>query len=170
MVQPGERERVVALVREQLGASGLAWREREPGTFSVTLPGQHKLATECALVVGEHTLQLRAFVARRPEEDADRVHRWLLTQNLSGYVVAFSLDHRGDVHLTGRTSLSCVTAEELDRLLGEVARRADEAFDPLVAMGFASSIRREWAWRLSRGESTAHLAAFTHLRPRDPPR
>ena len=42
---------------------------------------------------------------------------------------------------------------------------ADEAFDQALELGFATSIRREWAWRISRGESTANLARFTHLAP-----
>jgi len=33
----------------------------------------------------------------------------------------------------------------------------------LIELGFAESIRREWAWRVSRGESLANLQAFTHL-------
>ena len=52
---------------------------------------------------------------------------------------------------------------DLGALLGVVAETADGSFDPLVAMGFADSIRREWAWRRSRGESTRNLAAFTRL-------
>jgi len=41
---------------------------------------------------------------------------------------------------------------------------ADEAFNDLLSLGFASSIRKEWQWRLSRGESTHNLEAFRHLR------
>ncbi|WP_232821691.1 type III secretion system chaperone family protein [Desertihabitans aurantiacus] len=161
------RERVIALVRRHLEGSGLRWAETSPGTFGVTLPGEHKLSTECALVVADHTLQVRAFVARRPDEHADEVHRWLLQRNLSGYGVAFSLDSHGDVHLTGRLSLEVVTAAELDRLLGEVARVADESFDTIVGTGFRTAIEREWRWRLARGEPTTNLAAFEHLRPAD---
>ncbi len=40
---------------------------------------------------------------------------------------------------------------------------ADSSFNTLLELGFASSIRREWAWRVSRGESLANLQAFTHL-------
>jgi hypothetical protein len=42
---------------------------------------------------------------------------------------------------------------------------ADENFDTMLEIGFESSIRREWAWRVSRGESTANLRAFQHLAP-----
>ena len=40
---------------------------------------------------------------------------------------------------------------------------ADEAFNPLLEIGFASSIRREWAWRTKAGESTANLQAFARF-------
>ena len=46
-----------------------------------------------------------------------------------------------------------------------MAEVADDSFNVILDLGFAESIRREWAWRRSRGESTANLAAFRHLDP-----
>jgi hypothetical protein len=46
-----------------------------------------------------------------------------------------------------------------------VAEAADSGFNTILELGFASSIRGEWVWRRSRGESTANLAAFAHLDP-----
>ena len=37
---------------------------------------------------------------------------------------------------------------------------SDESFNTILELGFASSIRKEWEWRLARGESTANLEAF----------
>jgi len=129
------------------------------------LPGTRKLSTECALEVGTYGLGVRAFVARRPDEDHEGVYRWLLERNLKLHGVAFCLDSLGDVYLAGRVALASVTPEEIDRLLGEVADTADSSFNTILELGFAESIRREWAWRRSRGESTANLAAFAHLDP-----
>ena len=42
-------------------------------------------------------------------------------------------------------------------------RYADESFNKLVELGFESAIRREWAWRESRGESLENLQAFAHM-------
>lgn len=154
-------------VEAALVALGLPW-SRQGDVFTVSLPGTHKLVTECALEVGRHTLQVRAFVARRPEQDDASVHRWLLERNLKLVGVAFCLDHLGDIHLVGRLPLGLVDAAAVDGLLGVVADAADASFDPIVALGFADSIRREWAWRRSRGESTANLAAFAHLDPGSP--
>ena len=35
----------------------------------------------------------------------------------------------------------------------------------MLEIGFGTAIRREWEWRVKRGESTANLAAFAHLAP-----
>ena len=150
-------------VRDWLVASGLSWEEPTPGTFVVVLPGQHKLTTTAALTVGEHALTINAFVARHPDENADAVHRWLLERNRRMYAVAFAVDHLGDIYLVGRLPLSSVTADELDRVMGAVLEYADGSFNTILELGFASAIRREWQWRVSRGESTANLAAFAHL-------
>jgi hypothetical protein len=69
----------------------------------------------------------------------------------------------GDVYLVGRLPLHAVTAEEIDRLLGSVLTYADESFDTMLEIGFGSAIRREWAWRVSRGESLENLKAFAHF-------
>ena len=157
------------VVRGVLGGLGLPWSERSPGVFTVSLPGTTKLVTECALEVGRYGLGVRAFVARAPEENVEELYRWLLQHNLKLRTVCFSLDALGDVYLTGTLPLAAVTAEAVDQVLGTVADTADSCFNPVIALGFASSITREWAWRRSRGESTANLAAFAHLAPPDEP-
>ena len=161
----GDRGQAVETIRNALVALGLDWSESRPGLFSVTLPGTHKLTTECALDVGVHGVGVRAFVARNPDENHAGVYRWLLERNLKLYAVAFSVDRLGDIYLTGRLALASVTAEEVDRVLGSVADASDSSFNPILELGFADSIRREWAWRRSRGEPTGNLAAFRHLDP-----
>jgi len=160
-----ERSRVADVVRSHLAEAGQPWDETAAGVFSVELPGERKLKTSCSLAVGDHSLVVNAFVARCPDENQARVHRWLLERNARLSGVAFAVDHVGDIYLVGRLPLHAVTEAELDRLLGVVLEAADSSFNPILEMGFASSIRREWQWRLSRGESTRNLAAFEHLRP-----
>lgn len=152
-----------ATIRAWLEESGLDWEDAPPRTFVVTLPGVHKLHTTVSLSVGDHALTINAFVVRHPDENAEAVHRWLLERNRRTYVVSFAVDALGDVYLVGRLPLSAVTVEELDRLMGSVLEYSDGSFNTLLEMGFASAIRREWAWRLSRGEPTDNLAAFAHL-------
>ena len=133
------------------------------GQFFVTLPGTHKLATHCWLVAGRHALLVEAFVCRKPDEDVEEFHRFLLRRNARLYAVAFSVDEAGDVYLVGRLPLHAVTAEEVDRILGSVLQYADESFDRLLEIGFAGSIRREWQWRQKNGMPTANLQAFARF-------
>ena len=134
-----------------------------PGEFVLQLPGQHKLKTTVSVLVGERSLSVSAFVIRRPDENADGVHRWLLERNLRLQGLAFAIDGDGDIYLVGRIPLEGVTPETVDRLMGVVAHAADGSFDELLVLGFLTSMRKEWAWRLSRGESTRNLEAFRHL-------
>jgi Protein of unknown function (DUF2596). len=152
-------------LRGSLLAAELEFDEPQPGTFVVVLPGEHKLKTTCSLVVGAHSLSVNAFVARRPDENFEAVYRWLLERNTKMYAVAFALDQLGDIFLTGRVPLESVTSDEVDRLLGAVLDYSDSAFNTILELGFASSIRREWAWRRLRGEPTYNLEAFQHLAP-----
>jgi hypothetical protein len=136
---------------------------REPGQFLVTLPGTNRLQTSCWLVVREQALFVQAFVCRQPDEDHEVVYRFLLQRNARLYGVHYALDRIGDIHLVGRIPLHAVTRDELDRVLGQVLEAADGDFNTLLELGFASSIRREYAWRTERGESLANLKAFEHL-------
>lgn len=155
-----EQQAATDTLRQVFEEHELEWAEIEPGMFSVTLPGEKKLQTPCRFDVGEHALGVHAFVARRPDENHERVYRWLLERNLKLYGVAFALDRMGDIYLDGRLPLSSVTPDEVDRLLGAVLSYADESFNTILELGFATSIRREWEWRNARGESTRNLEAF----------
>ena len=160
MADEPAQETAKATIRSFLETSDLEWQELREGMFSITLPGERKLQTPCRLDVGEHSFAVHAFVARHPDENHERVYRWLLERNLRLFGVAFAVDHHGDIYLDGRLPLTSVTPDEIDRLLGAVLSYADESFNTILELGFASSIRKEWDWRLARGESTANLEAF----------
>jgi len=160
-----DQERAARALRDALAADGLEHEEPTEGTFVVTLPGERKLKTTCSIVVGAHSLSVNAFVVRRPDENHEAFYRWLLERNTKLYGVAYALDHLGDVFLSGRIPLGAVTADEVDLLLGSVLDASDSSFNVLLELGFSSAIRKEWAWRLSRGEPTFNLAAFPHLAP-----
>jgi hypothetical protein len=156
---------VTDLIERVLSDRELEWDKTGDSTYVVTLPGTHKLKTACNLIVGEHALRIEAFVMRQPDERREELWAWLLRRNARMYGVSFSIDAVGDVYLTGRVSLRSLDEDELDRLLGAVLSYADESFDTMLEIGFGSSIRREWEWRVKRGESLANLQAFKHLAP-----
>jgi hypothetical protein len=157
------KDALAQVVRDTLAERELKVEEPSPGSFLVTLPGTHKLATMTWLVIGDHSLLVEAFFCRRPDENHEAFWRWLLERNAKMYGVAFSTDVLGDVYLVGRFPLSAVDAEELDRILGAVLTYADEWFDAALELGFRTSIEREWDWRVKRGESLANLQAFARF-------
>ena len=137
--------------------------DRSDNSFFLTLPGERKLQTHCAIVVGDHSVSINAFVIRKPDENVEAVHEWLLKKNASMYCVAFAINEMGDIYLVGRLPFHSISEQELDRVIGAVLQYSDSSFNPLLELGFSSAIRREWAWRVSRGESLANLKAFEHL-------
>ncbi|MER6014803.1 YbjN domain-containing protein [Streptomyces bluensis] len=155
-----------SIIEQVLSEAELEWESPEPGSYVVKLPGTRKLSTTVSLIVGRHSLSLNAFVIRHPDENEEGVHRWLLERNLKLYGVSYAIDPMGDVYVVGKLPLAAVTPDEVDRLLGSVLEAADGSFNTLLELGFASAIRREYAWRVSRGESTRNLEAFTHLTQR----
>jgi hypothetical protein len=158
-----DRVSVSADIRNYLQLNEIEYEEIAGPTFVVTLPGVKKLKTNVALRVGTHAVSISGFVARCPEENADKVHAWLLEKNRRMYGVAFSIDQYGDIYLTGRVALRAIDDHELDRLLGSVLEYADESFNPILELGFLSAMQREWDWRISRGEPTFNLEAWRHL-------
>jgi len=151
------------IIVDALDERELSYVRRGPGRLFVTLPGTKKLQTNCWLVLTPHALLVEAFVCRRPDEEHEAVYRWLLQRNAKLYGVHYTIDEVGDIHLVGRVALHAITDDEIDRVLGQVLEAADGDFNVLLELGFATSIRREWAWRESRGESLANLTAFAHL-------
>jgi hypothetical protein len=152
-----------SIIEQVLTEADLDWESPNPGNYVVKLPGTRKLSTTVSLLVGKHSLSLNAFVIRHPDENEAGVHRWLLERNLKLYGVSYAVDRLGDVYVTAKLPLSAITPDDIDRLLGSVLEAADGAFNTLLELGFASAIRKEYAWRVSRGESTRNLDAFAHL-------
>jgi hypothetical protein len=142
---------------------GVEYESSAPGSYLVTLPGQHKLKTMTWLIAGAHSLLVEAFFCRQPDENHAEFYRFLLEHNSRMYGVHFALDPVGDVYLVGRLPLASVSADEVDRLLGCVLSYADDTFDQALMIGFESAIKKEYAWRRKRGESIANLQAFGRL-------
>jgi Putative bacterial sensory transduction regulator len=152
-----------AKLAEILSGLGVSFSSEQPGAFLVRLEGQHKLVTMTWLIADTHSLHLEAFFCRQPDENHAEFYRFLLERGSRMFGIHFALDPVGDVYLVGRLPLTVITPEEIDRLLGCVLSYSDENFDHALMIGFASSIRREYDWRVKRGESLANLRAFTRV-------
>ncbi len=157
-------------LRAALGSLDVSYESPQPGSYLVSLPGQHKLKTMTWLIAGTHSLLVEAFFCRQPDENHAEFYRFLLERCARMYGVHFALDPVGDVYLVGRLPLDAISPDEIDRLLGCVLSYADETFDQALMIGFASAIKKEYAWRLKRGESVANLQAFGRITGSDGPR
>lgn len=158
------RTEVGELLERVLAENELEW---EPGVndgeYVVTLPGEKKLRTVTSLTVGENDLTATAFVIRQPDENHLEFYTYLLRRNLRLPGLAYAIDRTGDVYVGGRVPLRGVDEAYLDKLLGAMLHAADEPFNELLVLGFLTSMKKEWQWRVSRGESTRNLDAFRHL-------
>ncbi|MEV0033154.1 YbjN domain-containing protein [Nocardia sp. NPDC050793] len=151
------------LIDETLRDREIEYTRPGEDVFVVVLPGERKLKTTVLLTVGKHGVRIESFVCRKPDENFEGVYKFLLRRNRRLYGVAYTLDRIGDIYLVGRIATHAVTEDELDRIFGQVLEAVDADFNVLLELGFAESIRREWKWRVSRGESLKNLRAFEHL-------
>ncbi len=155
---------LVEVVEKFLGDAEVEWEQgAREGEFVLTLPGEKKLKTVASLVAGETHLSVSAFVIRNPDENHQQFYRYLLRKNLRLPGLAYAIDTSGDVYVTGRVPAKGVDAAYLDQLLGVLLEAADSHFNELLAIGFLTSMQKEWDWRVSRGESLRNLEAFRHL-------
>jgi len=157
---------VAEVIEQALKESELEFQRLDERTIAVALPGEKRLKTACLLTIGTHALEIEAFVMRAPEENREQVYAWLLQRNTRSYAVSWAIDGTGDVYLTGRVPLASIDADELDRILGSVLEYADGSFNTLLELGFGSSIRREWAWRVKNDQPLTNLAAFAEFAQR----
>ena len=163
-VAPDLAARAGARTAAYLQSVRLEWEPgAREGEYVVTLPGEQKLKTVVSLVIGEATTSVMAFVIRNPDENHEAFYRYLLRKNLRLTGLAYAIDTDGDVYVRGELPTEAVDDERLDRLFGVVLAAADQTFNELLTLGFLTSMKKEWAWRISRGESTRNLDAFRHL-------
>ncbi|MFJ4653036.1 YbjN domain-containing protein [Nocardia sp. NPDC088792] len=151
------------LIEDTLRDREIEYTRDAPDLFVVVLPGERKLKTVIGVSVGKHGTRMESFVCRKPDENFEGVYKFLLRRNRRLYGVAYTIDRVGDIYLVGRMANHCVTADELDHWFGQILEAVDADFNTLLELGFAESIRKEWKWRVSRGESLKNLRAFEHL-------
>jgi len=115
------------------------------------LTGEHKRTIPVLLHVDERSLKVSSLVAGRPDEQHDVVHRLLLHRNQRPAPVHFAIDDEGDLLLVGRVPLASLDEAALDELLGLVLAMADDVFDRVLTLGFASYVDAEQRWRAREG-------------------
>ena len=163
-VPAGPAGRALAALAAYVTDAGLT---AEPGARDgevvVTIPGERKLKTVASLLVRDELTSVSAFVIRNPDENHAEFYRYLLRRVMRRPLLGYAVDGSGDVYVRGQVPTGAINARLLDLLVGALVEAADEPFNELLAIGFITSMKREWAWRVARGESLANLEAFRPL-------
>lgn len=128
----------------------------------VVMPGRRKLKTVVGLIPAPDSLRVEAFICRAPEENHEAVYKWLLQRNRRLFGICYTIDADGDIYLVGQLPAQ-LNDDDLDRVLGQVLETADGDFNLILERGFTEAIKREWEWRVDRGESLANLEQFRHM-------
>jgi hypothetical protein len=147
----GLRSEARQLVGRTLVEAGLPVAVVGEDRFMTQLTGEHKRTIPVLLHVDERSLKVSSLVAGRPDEQHDVVHRLLLHRNQRPAPVHFAIDDEGDLLLVGRVPLDALDEAALDELLGLVLAMADDIFDRVLTLGFASYVDAEQRWRAREG-------------------
>ena len=160
----GPVARAVAALAAYADDAGIA---HEPGAREgevvLTLPGERKLKTVVSVLVRERYTSVSAFVIRNADENHAAFYRFLLRRSMRLPFLGYAVDEAGDVYVRGQVPTAALDGQLLDHLMGAVLEGADEPFNDLLVLGFLTSMKKEWAWRVERGESLANLEAFRSL-------
>jgi len=96
------------VIGDFLSSHDLDFDRPNENSFFITLPGEKKLETHCALIIGDHSLTVSAFVIRKPDSNSAAVHEWMLKQNGGMYSVTYAINELGDIYLVGRFAVNGV--------------------------------------------------------------
>ena len=100
-----------AVIDDFLSSHDLDYEQKDENTYLITLPGEAKQQTHCALIIGDHSLSINAFVIRKPDENKAAVFEYLLKKNAGMYSIAFAVNELGDIYLVADYPLMRLMSE-----------------------------------------------------------
>lgn len=135
------------------GAVVEAWIDRLPGEATservregfwyVRIPGVARRWIPVEIESGKRSVKLTSHVIVEPEERQADVYKLLLRHNHSADGVSFSFEGReGVICVVARIQFSELSAESLDRSVGQIVQRSEETFRSILEIGFGSRLRR----------------------------
>ncbi len=104
----------------------------------VRMRGDEKEFTTVWLTLGQRTLRYETYVMPAPPEHEREVMDLLLRRNDQLVGAHFSIGQEDAIYLRGELPDTCVTADELDRVLGTLYATVEANFRPLLRLAFAS--------------------------------
>lgn len=104
----------------------------------VRMAGEAKDIITVWLTLGQRTFRYETYVMPAPEENIEAVFDQLLRRNDRLVGAHFSIGAEDAVYLRGELPDHAVTEAELDRVVGTLYATVEQAFRPLLQLGFAS--------------------------------
>lgn len=104
----------------------------------VRMKGESKDFITVWVTLGQRTLRYETYVMPAPEENLEVFNENLLRRNDTLIGAHFSIGDEDAVFLRGDLPLSGLTEAELDRIIGSMFAYTEQAFRPLLYIGFAS--------------------------------
>ncbi|WP_420452442.1 YbjN domain-containing protein [Ilumatobacter sp.] len=104
----------------------------------VRMRGEEKDFTTAWLTLGQRMLKYETYVMPAPEESAQQLWENLLRRNDRLVGAHFSIGEEDAVYLRGELPSAAVTKADVDRILGTLYATVEQAFHPLLRIGFAS--------------------------------
>ena len=116
--------------------SAVVWAGDHEGRRGVRMRQTVRDMTTVWFDTRERTVTIEAYVLPRPPRRADEVYRQALRRNAGMRRMAFALDDKGDLVLTGKIPVEALTEDELELALGEIYEAVEVSFRAFVAAGF----------------------------------
>ena len=104
----------------------------------VRMRGEEKEFITVWLTLGQRTLRYEAYVMPAPEENIEAVFENLLRRNERLIGLHFAIGVEDAVFLRGDLPLVALSEAELDRVIGSLYATAEQCFQGLLRIGFAS--------------------------------
>ena len=104
----------------------------------VRLVGEEKDFITVWLTLGQRTLRYETYVLPDPPEHRDEILELLLRRNDAIVGAHFSIGEEDAIYLRGEIPDGCVTADELDRVIGTIYTTVEANFRALLRLAFAS--------------------------------
>ena len=145
---------VVTVIDEWITAwsdegSFLVHAERQPVTdgtatwqWYLRFAGEEKDAITVWATLNQRTLHTEVQVMPAPEENAEAVLAYLMTENAQLYGMAYCIGPEGAIYLVGRTAAGQITDAVLDRIFGSAVVAVDSVFPSAMTLAFPGQYRR----------------------------
>lgn len=105
----------------------------------VRMSGEEKDFTTIWFTLGQRTLRYETYVMPAPEQNFALLYETVLRRNEKLVGAHFSIGLEDAIYLRGEIGLRTLNETELDRIIGTLYATVEQAFWPLLEIGYAKA-------------------------------